>query len=242
MSAEWGLLTQTLALLAALAPGAAGVRVSRKRVTRASGGEPGLTHAVLARRSSGHHIIRCQQPHLAHIASGAEGVRVLGQGVTIALGGKTLAHHAPGGDIKEIRSGTLPGLAHLVSPGHVVTSSSSSQSQPGSYTGHPELVRSSGGLATHTWHRAHQWWIVWLVSGCHTLTFRSQQGLWLADWAQLWSQIGSECLGKYWVRLLIWRKNERHWLWRWHCLYLSTGQIIDPLNMTMTSTTRTPFQ
>ena len=59
MSAEWGLLTQTLALLAALAPGAAGVRVSRKRVTRAPGGEPGLTHAVLARRSSGHHIIRC---------------------------------------------------------------------------------------------------------------------------------------------------------------------------------------
>ena len=55
-----------------------------------------------------------------------------------------------GGDIKEIRSGAVAGLAHLVSPGHVVTSSSSSQSQPGSYTGHPELVRSSGGLATHT--------------------------------------------------------------------------------------------
>ena len=106
-------------------------------------------------RSPGQEVIRSShyqmsQPHLAHIASGAEGVRVLGQGVTIALGGKTLAHHAPGGDIKEIRSGTLPGLAHLVSPGHVVTSSSSSQSQPGSYTGHPELVRSSGGLATHT--------------------------------------------------------------------------------------------
>ena len=145
------MLTQTLALLAALAPGAAGVRVSREWVTRAPGGEPGLTHAVLARRSSGHHIIRCHQPHLAHIASGAEGVWVLGQGVTITFGGQTLAHHAPGGgDIKEIRSGAVAGLAHLVSPGHVVTSSSSSQSQPGSYTGHPELVRSSGGLATHT--------------------------------------------------------------------------------------------
>ena len=144
------MLTQTLALLAALAPGAAGVRVSREWVTRTPGGEPGLTHAVLARRSSGHHIIRCHQPHLAHIASGAEGVWVLGQGVTITFGGQTLAHHAPGGNIKEIRSGGVPGLAHLVSPGHVVTSSSSSQSQPGSYTGHPELVRSSGGLATHT--------------------------------------------------------------------------------------------
>ena len=188
-------------------------------------------------RSPGHRgvtiIMTCHhhQPHLAHIASRAEGVRVLGQGVAVALGGETLAHHAPGehqgNDIRPPSwlpdSPGVPGTR-----GHLILLVTVAAGVIHRAPGVGQVIRGVGDT-----HLTHETLLGDGLSGCsQTLTFHALLGLWLAHCTYLWSVIRSKCPGKYWVRLLIWRKNERHctvWLWRWHCLCPNMGHMVDPL-------------